>query len=390
MAHASSEFLHRKQIDRAAYLLSTGNLVAIPTETVYGLAGDARNDDAVRAIYRAKGRPEDNPLIVHFHSCAHLAEYGIVLTAPLARLMRKYSPGPLTVVVPASPLLSRLATAGQPTVAVRIPRHPVARALLRACNFPLVAPSANLSGKTSPTTARMAYHALAGKIAAVLDGGASSIGVESTIIRHANSHIDILRAGAISAHQIEKQIAPHYHARTHTAPHNERDGEDARRRMPTAPGGAHPHYQPQVHIYPFATHGARIDLSAHNHASPGDQSAGSIHARAALAIFTRTWHALIRAHAHHLTHRPITILKFSPQREVAQIARHIRTPPIAQALHISYIFFITSHTRYARYLFRLYDTLDNLGADALYAELPSTMSACAEALIDRVRRAAEK
>ena len=188
-------------IDRAAELLRRGGLVAMPTETVYGLAGDARNGRAVAAIYEAKGRPSFNPLIVHVPDLA--AARAIAHVSPMAeQLADAFWPGPLTLVLPLrdDAGLSDLVTAGLKTVAIRVPAHPVAQALLRASGLALAAPSANPSGKISPTTAAHVLHGLAGRIGAVVDGGPCAVGVESTII--ALDPPRLLRPGGIATDAI--------------------------------------------------------------------------------------------------------------------------------------------------------------------------------------------
>ncbi|MEX1181440.1 MAG: L-threonylcarbamoyladenylate synthase [Cucumibacter sp.] len=187
----------------AAEIIRQGGLVAIPTETVYGLAADAANPDAVLAIYEAKGRPRFNPLIVH---CADRAMAGRLADfAPLAqRLAEKFWPGPLTLVMPLNQgaNLAALVTAGLSTVAVRVPAHPLAHALIEAVGRPVAAPSANPSGRLSPTTAQAVREAFAGKIP-VLDGGPSTDGVESTIVAAGTHALVLLRPGAITRAEIE-------------------------------------------------------------------------------------------------------------------------------------------------------------------------------------------
>ncbi|KFE35539.1 L-threonylcarbamoyladenylate synthase [Thioclava atlantica] len=215
---------------RAAELLRQGELVAIPTETVYGLAGDARNDRAVAEIFAAKGRPHFNPLIVHLPSL-EAAEKIAVFSEAARQIARKYWPGPLTLVLPLRPDagLSDLVTAGNDTVAIRLPAHPVARALLTAFGGPLAAPSANPSGKISPTTAQHVLDGLAGKIAAVVDGGPCAVGVESTIL--ALDPPALLRPGGIAAEELEAELGLQLPT-----------GGDAAK--PNAPGQLLSHYAP--------------------------------------------------------------------------------------------------------------------------------------------------
>jgi L-threonylcarbamoyladenylate synthase len=182
--------------------ISAGQLVAMPTETVYGLAADAHNPDAVARIFAAKGRPTTDPLIVHIADQSQLASVAIDIPALFSLLAEAFWPGPLTILLPRHPDLSTTITAGFDTVAVRMPAHPVALALIRACGTPLVAPSANLFSHPSPTTAQHVLHDLDGRIALVLDAGACRIGVESTIVDITRTPAVILRQGDVSAEQL--------------------------------------------------------------------------------------------------------------------------------------------------------------------------------------------
>ena len=191
---------------QAADLLRRGSLVAFPTETVYGLGGDARSDLAVARIFEAKGRPRFNPLIVHLPdlpAARALADFD----ARAEALAAAFWPGPLTLVLPlrAGSGLSDLVTAGLPTVALRIPAHPVAQALLRIFGGPLAAPSANPSGRVSPTRAAHVLEGLGGRIAAVIDGGACAVGVESTIIG-LDGPATLLRPGGVPTESLEAAL----------------------------------------------------------------------------------------------------------------------------------------------------------------------------------------
>ena len=166
----------------AAELLKNGGLVAIPTETVYGLAADATNGAAVERIFKVKGRPQDNPLIVHISSYEQLEQLVSHIPEHAKRLMETFWPGPLTVILPKSNLVPDQVSAGLPTVAVRFPSHPTARAVIQKAGVPLAAPSANVSGSPSPTAAAHVLHDLDGKIDAVIDGGPCTVGLESTVI----------------------------------------------------------------------------------------------------------------------------------------------------------------------------------------------------------------
>ncbi|MCU0395406.1 MAG: L-threonylcarbamoyladenylate synthase [Chitinophagaceae bacterium] len=190
-------------INRAASLLQQGQLVAIPTETVYGLAGNALRDDAVLSIYRAKERPHFNPLIIHLPSWEAVAPYVAGVPEAAHALARAFMPGPLTLLLPRTPLVPDLVTAGSPKVAVRVPGHPLTHRLLQALDFPLAAPSANRFGYVSPVTAAHVAEGLGGRIPYILDGGPCEVGVESTIVDFEGDAVIIRRTGKISAAQIE-------------------------------------------------------------------------------------------------------------------------------------------------------------------------------------------
>ncbi len=195
-------------LERAAGLLRDGALVAFPTETVYGLGGDAKSDLAVARIFEAKGRPRFNPLIVHVPDLAAAREFAVV-DERAERLAAEFWPGPLTMVLPlrAGCGLSELVTAGLPSVAIRVPAHPVARGLLRAFGGPLAAPSANPSGRVSPTRAAHVLAGLDGRIAAVVDGGACAVGVESTIVGLVDG-AELLRPGGVPVEALEAVLGP--------------------------------------------------------------------------------------------------------------------------------------------------------------------------------------
>jgi L-threonylcarbamoyladenylate synthase len=197
-----------EHVAAAAKALQRGELVSFPTETVYGLGGDATNDLAVAAIYEAKGRPNFNPLIVHVGSVAAAAEFAEF--QPAAReLARHFWPGPLTLVLPRLPQdrasgnrLSLLVSAGLDSVALRVPAHPVARALLLLAQRPIAGPSANPSGRLSPTTAQHVEEGLGNRVAMILDGGPCSIGIESTVLSLLEETPQLLRPGGIGVDEI--------------------------------------------------------------------------------------------------------------------------------------------------------------------------------------------
>jgi len=190
----------------AGKALSCGELVAIPTETVYGLAANALIPGAVENIFAAKGRPQDNPLIIHIASAKDCEKYVKSISEKSKKLMDKFWPGPLTIVMEAKEIIPSVVTAGLNTVAVRCPENEIARKLIDAAGVPLAAPSANISGKPSPTTAEHVFHDMNGKIPYIVDGGACNIGVESTVITLATEVPILLRPGKISREDIENVI----------------------------------------------------------------------------------------------------------------------------------------------------------------------------------------
>lgn len=200
--HTSKD--RRPAIARAAALLAGGGLVAFPTETVYGLAAAINCPGAVARIFEVKGRPADNPLIVHISSLEQLFEVASAVSPEALRLCKRFWPGPLSLVLPRSTAITPVVSAGLPTVAVRMPAHPLALELITATGAPLAAPSANLSGRPSPTTAAHVLEDLAGKIDAVLDGGACRVGVESTVLDLTGPRPVILRPGGITREALEQ------------------------------------------------------------------------------------------------------------------------------------------------------------------------------------------
>ncbi|MFC5701551.1 L-threonylcarbamoyladenylate synthase [Cohnella faecalis] len=194
-------------LKEAAAALAAGGVVAFPTETVYGLGGDARSTEAVGKIFAAKGRPSDNPLIVHIADEADVESLCERVGEIERTLMRIFWPGPLTLVLPVRPgAVSPLVTAGLDTVAVRLPEHRLARDLIAAAGCPLAAPSANRSGRPSPTEARHVQEDLDGRIDGVLDGGAAGVGLESTVVRVLDGIVHVLRPGGVTAEHLQAAI----------------------------------------------------------------------------------------------------------------------------------------------------------------------------------------
>ena len=231
-----------KSIALAAELLQKGELVALPTETVYGIAADARNGEAVKKIFEAKGRPQDNPLIVHIYGMEMLK--GIVSEVPdrAYKLAKAFWPGPLTMVMPRGGEVSDVTCAGLDTVGVRMPSHPVVQAVIKASGVAFAAPSANLSGKPSPTNAQDTLVDMDGRLPLILDGGESAVGVESTVVAVTGEHPMLLRPGYVTKEQMEEVLGEEVLV-SPAILEKLKDGEVAR-----SPGMKYKHYAPKAQV----------------------------------------------------------------------------------------------------------------------------------------------
>ncbi|HYE78617.1 MAG TPA: L-threonylcarbamoyladenylate synthase [bacterium] len=227
------DLAHDPAIAEAAALLRAGELVAFPTETVYGLGADATNPAAVERLYAVKGRPADNPSIVHVGTNEAILRVGVVDGRAVA-LLKRFWPGSLTMVIPSIEPVRSAMGRGLETVAVRMPGHPVALALLHAAGIPVAAPSANRSGRPSPTTAQHVFDDLGDAISLILDGGPCAVGIESTVVDLTTIPARVLRPGLISAADIGEVLGEAV-----------LDGPDIEGR---SPGTRHPHYRPQVPV----------------------------------------------------------------------------------------------------------------------------------------------
>ncbi|ANZ61673.1 L-threonylcarbamoyladenylate synthase [Secundilactobacillus paracollinoides] len=226
-------------IDEAAAALKAGQLVAFPTETVYGLGADATNVEAVSHVYAAKGRPSDNPLIVTIADVATLTRFAQPLSDKVKTLIDTFWPGSLTIILPLKPnALSKTVTGGLDTAAFRMPANNATLKLIRTAGVPIVGPSANTSGKPSPTLAEHVYHDLKGKIAGILDDGPTDVGVESTIIDMSTEIPTILRPGAVTEDQLADVIGE-VRGNKHKVGANE---------TPKAPGMKYKHYAPTAQV----------------------------------------------------------------------------------------------------------------------------------------------
>ncbi len=230
-------------LQQAAEILRKGGLVAFPTETVYGLGADALNPEAVEKIFIAKGRPNDTPLIVHVANPKDIKPLVRKIPDVATTLMELFWPGPLTLIFPKSDLVPNSVSAGLDTVGIRIPAHPVALALLKAARIPIAAPSANLSGRPSPTSATHVLKDLNGKIDAIIDGGKTSVGLESTVLDITGQVPTILRPGGVTYEQLEEVLG-----------HVEMDPALIQPELnaalkPRAPGMKYTHYAPRAEIW---------------------------------------------------------------------------------------------------------------------------------------------
>ncbi|MBQ4564387.1 MAG: threonylcarbamoyl-AMP synthase [Lachnospiraceae bacterium] len=235
------EKIDKIALDRAGEIIRSGGLVGFPTETVYGLGGNGLDPRSAKAIYAAKGRPSDNPLILHIADRNEL--YSLVSEIPetAEKLMDAFWPGPMTLVFLKSELVPKESTGGLDTVAIRMPSHPVAAALIRAAGVPIAAPSANRSGRPSPTMASHVWEDMDGRIEMILDGGEVGIGLESTIIDLTEGVPTILRPGYITQTMIENVIG-------HTEVDKASTGENTEHVRPKAPGMKYRHYAPKAEM----------------------------------------------------------------------------------------------------------------------------------------------
>ena len=274
---------NQAEIQRGAEALRSGRLVVFPTETVYGLGANALDPHAVARIFAAKGRPADNPLIVHISDISELESVAKTPPAVAYRLFTRFSPGPLTVVLSRNSRLPPAVSAGLPSVAVRIPSHPVAQALLRACGFPVAAPSANRSGRPSPTDVERAREDLGDSVDVYLDGGPCEVGLESTVVRIVmlpgetakglpgapaegrrgeapdhNALVEILREGAVTREMLAEALGeeavvaggPGAGEQAAEVVNDAPDGGQAPAAL--SPGTRHAHYMPKAKVVPFS------------------------------------------------------------------------------------------------------------------------------------------
>lgn len=230
-----------QRIEQASRILCAGGLVAFPTETVYGLGANGLDEEACKRIYEAKGRPSDNPLILHIANEKQLYQIAKNISPLAKKLMERFCPAPLTLILEKTEIVPDIVTGGLQTVAVRIPQDEIAKALIERADIPIAAPSANLSGKPSPTKAKHVMEDLDGKIDMVLDGGETVYGLESTIIDMSGSVPILLRPGAITIEMLEEVLG-----KICIPEHLLNDGIDIK--IPKAPGMKYKHYAPKASV----------------------------------------------------------------------------------------------------------------------------------------------
>lgn len=247
----------------AAQILRQGGLVGIPTETVYGLAADGLNESAVARIFEAKGRPQDNPLILHISEPSELSTLCHDIPDAAWLLARHFWPGPLTMVLPVRPLVPKRTTAGLDTVAVRCPRTAATRELIRLAGVPIAAPSANLSGKPSTTTARHVLHDMDGRIEAIIDGGPCEVGVESTIVDLSGEVPRLLRPGGVTPEQLRVLLGELIIDRAVL-------GQIDKDAIVRAPGMKYRHYAPTGEVRIVSGSSAAAAAYVHRHFCAGD------------------------------------------------------------------------------------------------------------------------
>jgi L-threonylcarbamoyladenylate synthase len=279
-------------IARAVDRLRDGELVAFPTETVYGLGANASDSPAVLRIFSAKGRPADHPVIVHIPDAAHVTRWVRAMPEGAARLAAAFWPGPLTLILPRASHVSAVVTGGQDSVGLRVPSHPVARALLRAFGGGIAAPSANRYGRISPTTARHVADDLGDAVSMILDGGACQVGIESTIIAFAGEDPMVLRPGAIGIMEIARVLGRAPRAPDASAPRA--SGTLAAHYAPRTPATLIAPDAMRAELARSAVRGLRIAVLARRVSRPADYVDVWLHAPAGAAAYAHDLYANLR------------------------------------------------------------------------------------------------
>lgn len=247
---------------KAAEIMAAGGVVGIPTETVYGLAADARSESAVRSIFEAKGRPQDNPLIVHISALEQLPPLVREIPPLALKIAERFWPGPLTMIFPKSELIPSATSGGLDTVAVRMPESPAARAIIDACGFPLAAPSANLSGSPSPTSAQHVMNDMNGRVPLIIDGGECRCGVESTVLCFPSAdRVRILRPGGVTAEMLSELCTVDIDPAVTSEP--------PKGAKVLSPGMKYKHYSPKAEVFIVNAHGKQFEDWCAAHAGEG-------------------------------------------------------------------------------------------------------------------------
>lgn len=284
------------EYDEAAAILRRGGLLGIPTETVYGLGANALDADACRRIYEAKGRPQDNPLIVHIPDASWLPRYCRDIPASAYALARAFWPGPLTMILPKADIVPLRTTGGLDTVGVRCPDHPVTLEIIRRADVPVAAPSGNLSGRPSPTTAQHMAEDMNGRIDGIVDGGPCGVGVESTIIDLTCTPPRLLRPGGLPLEALEQVLGEVTVDKAVTA-------EPAKGEKPRAPGMAYRHYAPKAPVTVIT--------------GDPDRSAAYIRAHLTDRSGIICFHEYVTTFGGHIVH------DLGPRADKAEQARHV-------------------------------------------------------------------
>jgi len=280
-------------IARAAERLRAGELVAFPTETVYGLGADAGDPAAVRRIFTAKGRPADHPVIVHLYDTARIGEWARAVPEPARALAAAFWPGPLTLILPRAARVPDIVTGGQDSVGLRVPSHPVARALLEAFGGGIAAPSANRFGRISPTTARHVADDLGAAVAMILDGGACAVGIESTIVSCVGDEPALLRPGAITVPELARVLGKPPGAPDAAAPRA--SGTLAAHYAPRTPATLVAPEVLHAEIVQLADRDEAVAVLARTVARPLDFAGVWIHAPAGAGAYAHDLYANLRA-----------------------------------------------------------------------------------------------
>jgi L-threonylcarbamoyladenylate synthase len=292
------------KIQYAVEVLHAGGLVAFPTETVYGLGADAMNAGAVQKVFEAKGRPSDNPLIVHVASLENVQQFTASVSKKGLHLARRFWPGPLTLVFPKKKTIPDGVTAGLETVALRVPDHPVTLELLRQFKGGIVGPSANVSGKPSPTSAEHVYNDLNGKVDLIIDAGSTKIGVESTVLDVTVDPPIILRIGGLSREDIEKEIGEVRWTNT---------GEILKR----SPGTRYRHYAPDARVILFPQADEKNYKILFQQNKKLQKKIGSItYSKALASIEQSSFHVIIESSIEHVARNLFRALRELDRQEV--------------------------------------------------------------------------